>query len=178
MKRWWLVIALLLSAGVNVGLLLALALNNSAVSQQQREALRPVAAGRIPQLAARLGLEGVERRRFIQRQRRFFIETAGLRARLPEVRQAVRAELTQPKPDRARIDELLRESGDAFLSLERALVANVLDTRDLLGPEQERRYIDLISRLRLEGPGQMGSLPAAGPPWWRRGRLAGGTRAP
>jgi hypothetical protein len=177
-KRWWLVIALLLSAGMNVGLLVALTLNSPAVTQRQQEALRPAAAGRIPQLATRLGLEGVERRRFIQRQRQFFAETAGPRARLPEVRREIRAELTRPNPDRARIDELLRESGDVFLSLERSLVANVLDTREILGPEQERKYIDLISRLQLEGPGQMGRLPAAQVPWWRRDRPAGGSPNP
>jgi hypothetical protein len=167
-KRWWLVIALLLSVGMNVGLLVALALDRPAVTQKQQEALRPAAAGRIPQLAARLGLEGVERRRFIQRQRQFFAETAVSRARLPEVRRELRAELTRPTPDRARIDELLRESGELFLSLERSLVVNVLETRALLGPEQERRYIDLISRLQLEGPGQLGRLPATPSPWWRR----------
>ncbi len=168
MKRWWLVIALLLSVGMNVGLLVALALDRPAVTQKQQEALRPAAAGRIPQLAARLGLEGVERRRFIQRQRQFFAETAVSRARLPEVRREIRAELTRPTPDRARIEELLRESGELFLSLERSLVVNVLDTRALLGPEQERRYIDLISRLQLEGPGQLGRLPVPPSPWWRR----------
>jgi hypothetical protein len=171
-KRWWLVIALLLSTGMNVGLLVALALNSPAVTRKQQEALRPAAAGRLPQLAARLGLEGAERRRFIQRQRQFFAESAGPRARLLEIRQAIRTELTRPKPDRARIDELLHESGDVFLLLERSLVANVLDTRELLGPEQERRYIDLISRLQLEGPGQMGRLPAAQVPWWQRNRPA------
>jgi Spy/CpxP family protein refolding chaperone len=181
-KRWWLVITLLLSAGMNVGLLVALALNSPAVTQKQQEAMRPAAAGRIPQLANRLGLEGAERRRFIQRQREFFAETSELRARLPELRKEVRAELTRPKPDRARIDDMLRESAAAFLSLERSLVGNVLDTRELLGPEQDKRYVDLLSRLQLEGPGQMGKLPPAQWPWWWRLRPpeppAGGNLTP
>lgn len=168
MRRWWLVIALLLSVGMNAGLLVALALNSPAAAQRQQEAMRPAAPGRIPQLANRLGLSGVERRRFIQRQRAFFADTAEQRRRLPELRKAVRAEMTRPQPDRARIDEQLRESADIFLSLERALVGNVLDTRELLGPEEDRRYVDLLSRLQLEGPGQMGRLPPAQWPWWWR----------
>jgi hypothetical protein len=169
-KRWWLVIALLLSAGMNLGLLVALALSSPALTQQQQVAMRPAAPGRVPQLANRLGLEGETRRRFIERQRQFFAETAGPRARLPEIRRQVRAELIRPQPDTARIDELLHESADLFLGLERSLVANVLDTRHLLGPEAERKYLDLISRLQLEGPGQLGRLPQAQWPWWWRFR--------
>jgi hypothetical protein len=167
-KRWWLVIALLLSVGMNLGLLVALVLSSAALNRQQQGAMRPAAPGRVPQLADRLGLEGDIRNRFIERQRQFFAETSGPRSRLPEIRKQVRAELVRARPDRARIDELLRESADVFLSLERSVVANVLDSRELLGPEAERRYVDLISRLQLEGPGQMGRLPPSQWPWWWR----------
>ncbi len=170
MKRWWLVIALLLSVGTNLGLLVALALGSPAVARQQQAFMRPAAPGRWEQLANRLGLEGPARRRFLQRQRQFVSETAGPRARLPELRREVRAELARPKPDQARIDELLRESSDLFLSLERSLVRNVLDTREILPPDAERKYTDLISRLQLEGPGQLGRLPPAQWPWWWRFR--------
>ena len=168
MKRWWLVIALLLSAGMNLGLLVGLVLNSPAVNRQQQEALRPAAPGRLQQLANRLGLKGETRQRFIARQRQFFAETAVPRTRLPEIRRQVRAELIRPHPDQARIDQLLREGSEIFLSLERAVVANVLDSRRMLGPEEERRYVDLISRLQLEGPGQLGRLPPAHWPWWWR----------
>ena len=170
MKRWWLVIALLLSAGMNLGLLVGLVLNSPAVARQQQEALRPAAPGRVPQLADRLGLKGEVRERFIQRQRQFFAETAVPRTRLPEIRRQVRAELIRPHPDQAHIDRLLREGSEIFLTLERSLVANVLETRRMLGPEEERRYLDLISRLQLEGPGQLGRLPPAHWPWWWRFR--------
>ena len=92
------------------------------------------------------------------------------RARLPEIRRQVRAELTHPEPDRAHIDELLREGSGIFLMLERAVVANVLDSRRMLPPDAERKYVDLISRLQLEGPGQLGRLPPAQWPWWWRFR--------
>jgi hypothetical protein len=167
-RRWWLVIALLLSVGMNLGLLVGLVLNSPAVARQQQEALRPAAPGRVQQLADRLGLKGEVRQRFVQRQRQFFAETGAPRARLPEIRRQVRAELIRPHPDQARIDELLREGSEIFLSLERAVVANVLDSRRILGPEEERRYVDLISRLQLEGPGQLGRLPPAHWPWWWR----------
>jgi hypothetical protein len=169
-KRWWLVIALVLSIGMNLGLLIALALSSPALVQQQQGVMRPTAPGRLQQLADRLGIEGEVRRHFIQRQRQFFAETAGPRARLPEIRREVRAELTRPHPDRARVDELLREGSDIFLMLERAVVANVLDSRAMLPPEAERKYVDLISRLQLEGPGQLGRLPPAHWPWWWRFR--------
>ncbi len=170
MKRWWLVIALVLSIGMNLGLLIALALSSPAVIQRQQAAMRPAAPGRLQQLADRLGIEGPVRRRFIQRQRQFFAETAGPRARLPEIRREVRAELTRAEPDRARIDEMLREGSGIFLMLERALVANVIDSRRMLPPDADRKYVDLISRLQLDGPGQLGHLPPAQWPWWWRFR--------
>lgn len=177
MKRWWLVIALVLSIGMNLGLLFALALSSPAAVQRQQAAMRPVAPGRLPQLAERLGIEGEARRRFLQRQRRFFLETAGPRTRLPEIRREVRAELVRAQPDQAHIDELLREGSDIFLMLERALVANVLESRRLLPPEAEKKYLDLISRLQLEGPGQLGRLPPAQWPWWWRFRRPQGAPA-
>ena len=170
MKRWWLVIALVLSLGMNLGLLIALALSSPALLQQQQRVMRPAAPGRLQQLADRLGIEGEVRRRFVERQRRFFAETAGPRARLPEIRREVRAEMTRPHPDRARIDELLREGSGIFLMLERALVANVLESRAMLPPDADQKYVDLISRLQLEGPGQLGRLPPAHWPWWWRFR--------
>ena len=78
--------------------------------------------------------------------------------------------LTRPHPDRARIDELLREGSEIFLMLERAVVVNVLDSRAMLPPDAERKYVDLISRLQLEAPGQLGRLPPAHWPWWWRFR--------
>ncbi|HEV3456285.1 MAG TPA: hypothetical protein VHG32_06975 [Thermoanaerobaculia bacterium] len=170
MKRWWLVIALVLSIGMNLGLLVALALSSPALAQQQQAVMRPAAPGRWAQLADRLGLQGEVRQRFIQRQRQFVAETAGPRARLPEIRKQVRAELIRPKPDLTRIDELLREGSDIFLMLERSVVANVLDSRKMLPPDAERKYVDVISRLQLEGPGQFGRLPPSQWPWWWRFR--------
>jgi hypothetical protein len=167
-RRWWPVLALFLSVGLNVGLLLDLALSSPAVARRQQETLRPAAAGRLQQLADHVGVQGPARRRFVQRQRRFFAETAGPRARLPQIRREVRAELTRPVPDQARLNTLLHEASDVYLDLEQSVVANVLDTRALLGPEQEHRYVDLISRLALEGPGQMGKLKPAHWPWWWR----------
>jgi hypothetical protein len=169
-KRWWLVIALVLSIGMNLGLLIALALSSPALLQQQQGVMRPTAPGRLQQLADRLGIEGEVRRRFLERQRQFFAETAGPRARLPEIRREVRAELTRPHPDRARADELLREGSGTFLMLERAVVANVLESRAMLPPDADSKYVDLISRLQLEAPGQLGRLPPAHWPWWWRFR--------
>ena len=170
MRRWWLVIALLLSIGMNVGLLAAMVLGSPRAAERQQAALRPAAPGRLQQLANRLGLSGPMRRRFVERQRQFFTDTAGPRARLPQLRRQVRAELLRPQPDRGQIDQLLRESAGVYLQLERSVVANVLDSRGLLGAPEERRYLDLIGHLQLEGPGQLGRLPQAQWPWWWRFR--------
>jgi hypothetical protein len=169
-KRWWLVIGLVLSIGMNLGLLVALALSSPAIAQQQQRTMRPTAPGRLQQLADYLGIEGEVRRRFISRNRQFFQDTAGPRARLPEIRKEVRTELIREHPDPARIDERLREASDIFLQLERSVVANVLDCRRILPPDAGRKYVDLISRLQLEGPGQLGRLPPSEWPWWWRFR--------
>lgn len=166
MKRWWLVIALLLSLGMNLGILAMVAVNRPEFVRQQQQALRPGAPGRLPQLAERLGLQGEVRERFLERQRRFNRETAGPRKRLQVIRQQVRVELVRAHPDERRIDELLREGADLYLLLERSLTTDVLETRAMLPPEAERKYVDLIAQLQLEGPGALGHLPQPLRNWW------------
>ncbi len=82
MKRWWIVIALLLSVGVNVGILATLATRKLASSPPPsadgpappplREEAREEEGGSFPRvhrLADRLGLEGEQRRRFVTSSR-------------------------------------------------------------------------------------------------------------
>jgi Heavy-metal resistance len=172
-KRWWLVIALLLSLGMNLGILAMIAVNRPEFVRQQQRALRPGAPGRLPQLADRLGLQGEVRERFLARQRQFNRETAGPRKRLQVIRQQVRAELVRAHPDEKRIDELLREAADLYLLLERSLTTDVLETRAMLPPEAERKYVDLIAQLQLEGPGALGRLPQPlRNRWWQLSRPA------
>lgn len=169
MRRWWLVIALLLSVGVNVGLLASVAIRRLEIRQAgERERPGPpeVAASgdplpRVVRLADHLGLEGEQRRRFIGLQARFFQETLRLRLEMGEIYRELRRELVSRNPDPERIDRLTQESARIHLALERATTKNVLATREVLDPRQERQYLRILSRLRPAGP--MGLLgPGAG----------------
>lgn len=210
MKRWWLIIALLLSLGVNAGILATLALSRSgdepaapgepaevpAASGEEaaaglpdeepaagltggnpaaldsaagplgprpggrdpggrdpggpgpRRPLPELAERRLERLAGELGLAGSERERFLELQRGLLAEGARL-ARERFVLQAdLRRELLAAEPDRARVEELIGEIAAVFTRMERTTAEAVLDTRELLDPEQERRYLAVISEMR------------------------------
>jgi hypothetical protein len=165
LRRWWLVIVLLLSLGLNVGILAAVAVRRlgpgrpgakaAGAANQQADPLP-----RLPQLANRLGLEGEERRKFLDIQWNLYQETSHLRLQLGETHRNLRHELIQPQPDRARVDSLLEDSSRTYLALEKSLVNNVLATRDLLGADKEKQYLRLIGQLRIPNPGGFG--PNAG----------------
>jgi hypothetical protein len=167
LRRWWLPILLLLSVGVNVGVLATL------VAQR----LRPEGAGaaaadppppRLAQAADRLRLGGEPRRRFLAIQQELFASSRADRARLAELRRELRLELAGAEaPDLARVDALLRESAAVQLRLERAFARSVVETRELLDPAQERLYLQWLGRLRplalaARAAGAVRAPPAAG----------------
>ncbi len=168
MRRWWTVIALLLSVGINIGLLTAIFAARRASPRDAGEERQPPAVERLQKLADHLGLAGAARQRFVGYQRRFFLDTARDRRRLGAVNRALRLELVAESPDAGRIDRLTAESSALYLTLERALAGNVLASRKLLDPRQEGIYLDLIRQLR---PGRGRLAPPSGPPGapWRRG---------
>lgn len=163
MRRWWLPLALLLSLGINAGILATL----SVARWRERPPLdlpgpeRPGAAGggggpAIERVADRLELAAEPRQRFLAIQRRFFEETREERFRLERSRADLRREILAREPDRARVDELLTSIGRSTAALDRALVRNVLDSRAVLDERQERLFLRfVVSRLRqprLERP--------------------------
>ena len=164
MRRWGLVLALLLSLGVNIGILATLAVRRAAPPDRRPrpEEMRPGPPGpreeasRGARLADRLGLEGEQRRRFLRLQGRFFVETVRLRTEQAETFRDLRRELSAPTPDRQRIEELTRASARVHLALQQAMARNVIATREILDPDQERLYLDIISRL---GPPQRPRRP-------------------
>lgn len=186
MKRWWLrwclVIALLLSVGVNVGILAALATRRAVRAERQPPPPReePAPAGpeeegqdqggppRASRLADRLGLEGEPRRRFLDLQQRFFEKTVRIRLHMAETQREVRRELMSPEPDRQKIDALLQDSARDFLTLEQALATNITESRELLDPGQEEEFLRIVARLRPQAGG-FGPRPGQrpGPPPWR-----------
>jgi len=173
-RRWGLVIALLLSLGVNAGILTILLLHRADARKAQRPAAdraqppgnpgNPGNPGgqdgtpqRVIRLADLLGLEGDQRRRFISLQTGFFVETVRLRTEQSEIHRELRHALIAPHPDRARVDKLLHDSAGIFLALEQALAKNVVDSRALLNPAQEKRYLEIIRRLRPNAGGVWGA---------------------
>jgi hypothetical protein len=177
--RWWLVIGLLLSVGLNVGILAAVVARRAAApgrpaaqaqgGQGQGRTNPGNAANandpvpRLTRLADRLKLEGETRRKFIDIQWNLYQETTRLRLDLGEIHRSLRKEMTLPNPDRPRVDALLADSSRTYLALEKSLVDNVFATRALLGPEKEAEYLKIVGRLRLPNPGPGISNPTAGP---------------
>ena len=159
MRRWGLAIALLLSLGMNVGIL-AMLWTGKARGRPWME--RPRAEAPIANLerfADRLELEGETRRRFLEIQRRFFETTREERRRLQGLRAELRRALTARDPDRAAVDRILAEIAAVQPKLDRALADNVLATRELLAPAQERRFLRHLAFLLR---------PRAGPELQRR----------
>lgn len=183
MKRWWIVIALLLSLGVNVGLLAAVAVRRLGPAQAVPRAPSPERPGPAPEgppgnnparlvrLADHLGLEGEVRQRFLEVQWRFFERTARLRFRQGEVHRELRRTLVRGEPDRQRIGALLDESARLYRGLEEALAESVVASRAILPPREEGEYLRLVGRLRRQGaPALQGQRPPRRPlPPWQRG---------
>ncbi|HEX6901206.1 MAG TPA: periplasmic heavy metal sensor [Thermoanaerobaculia bacterium] len=176
MRRWWLVIALLLSLGLNLGIFAALVARRAGPPDRDRP--RPEErAGmgnpganplpRLPRLADRLGLEGEKRRRFLDLQWKLFEESSRLRLQLGEVHREIKREMIRDEPDGQQIERLLQESARVYLNLERSLTRNILSTRELLDDREERQYLALIGRIGI--PLSPGDGPEAGGPRERRG---------
>jgi Spy/CpxP family protein refolding chaperone len=163
-RRWWIIIALLLSLGVNLGLVAAVATRRIAARPEGQDPrdMKGEPLPRFRRLADHLGLEGEQRRRFLDLQGQLFEETVRVRMRQAENQREVRRELVSREPDRERIDALLQQSARDFLTLEQALAKNVVATRDILSPRQEKEYLRIISRMRPPGAGGFG--PQQPPP--------------
>ncbi len=150
MKPMWLWIALLLSVGINVGVLATVG------SARLREPARWEREARdhgppVERVSDRLGLEGEKRDAFIRVQTDFFEEMRDRREELESLRQQLRDEVMAASPDRVEVDRLVAEMGEAYARLDEVFVANVLRSREILDPEQEQRYLGFLERLREHG---------------------------
>lgn len=202
MRRWWLAIALLLSVGVNVGILATLVAGrlggHDAPEVGPVEALPgppgmpgpgggpPAAVGeriaqRVERLADHLELEGDTRRRFVELQRRMLDTGFDARRRRMQLDLELRAELFAPEPDPERIDELIGERVRLEAETDRATASALLESRRLLTPEQERLYLRVIEQLRgmagpRPGPFRGGPGARRRPPGGPRGQPPGPPR--
>ena len=111
MKRSWMAIVLLLSVGVNIGVLATLGVSRVRDREPEwRESRRPQGPRGVPsadRLADRLGLEGASREAFLEQHRRFFDTVGRVRSELSETRRTLRQEVALPAPDEERIAALL-----------------------------------------------------------------------
>ena len=178
MKRWWLVMALMLSIGVNVGIFVSRWLPakeappSTEVPESGQTAPEETGGGpregaeeppprirdggpasrQIPRvihrMADELGLEGEKRGRFVELQMQFLRQTFQTRQRIQRSERRLRQELMAETPNRPNVRESLDQMTRARAQMERAFVESVLETRELLDPEQTRKYLHLIGRLR------------------------------
>lgn len=151
MKRSWLVVVLLLSVGINIGIVTMIALSRAKAPQHWPERIEQTDGPPIGRLAMRLGLEGEQRERFVAQQRRFFESFQQVRMELEVTRQQLRGEVGARDPDPERIDELLRQSAELTAALDRLFIDNVMTTRQMLDRRQERLYFGFLDRLRRQG---------------------------
>jgi Spy/CpxP family protein refolding chaperone len=173
MKRQWVVGALLVSLGVNLGLLGALGAQRwraqrwerpPAASEARAEAFAE-AMGR--RLADRLELGPGSRERFVAAHRRLAEETLPLRREVRRDREALRRELLAPAPDRARVERLLDALAASEARLQRTFAESVLEARAALAPEELQTYLRWLERWAEGRGGPGGHLRGA--PGDRRG---------
>lgn len=190
MTRRWLGLLLLLSVGVNVGILSVLALErlqqDESAAPADRVAERPAvgpppgpltgvgppgAGGegvpqpirwRLEDLAGQMDLDEDETQEFLEIHRRFFIATRARRGRILQTQERFRRELAASEPSRETLDALARQLGEELAGLDADFATSVLETRALLGSEKEGEYLRVLSRLRPPGLGG-GQAPGPGP---------------
>ena len=165
-KRFWWLPVLMLSLGINVGLVTGRVLPSLGETDRTPAAEGPAGAevsgsgaeGRsglprpwrraLQRLATDFGLEGEARSRFMAAQQEFFQRSQDGRVRLHRARAELRRELSSSEPDRERSESLVREVAAAQQDLELAFVDNYFQTRALVGPGQEERFLRFMGRIR------------------------------
>ncbi len=182
MKRNLLFLALLLSVGINCGLLgMGIARHRMlgmTAAARDTDWRPPGAAGSDARdgrdgarLADRLELSGETREGFLRLQRELADRVHAGRRQIDEARRELRQELTSKTPDRARVESLLAGIAREQDALDRALVANVYAARELLDGPAEREYLRFVERF---GAAVAGPRPPGPPP--ERRPLLGGRR--
>ena len=185
MKRWWIVIALLLSVGVNLGVLAALAVDRFGPRENRRPQRPPYerfdGVRDAGDLARGVGMDPESTRRFRGLHQEFFESAHERRRQSMELRRELLRELTATAPDRSHIEELLEQIAGLELELEKAMVDTTLKAREMLEGEAQEHYLRfLTSRLMRVGGGRPpgGFSPGSpGPPGrGRNGRRPGSSR--
>ncbi len=179
-KRWWWMWVLMLSVGINIGVLAGWLASktqgerSSAVVEQAEGDPAGASAGNssdpadrvagdlrrsdlgiaprrleriVNRMADELGLKDDRRDTFLEIQRDFFHRSVEGRDRLRTARAGLRRELTSPSPERGRAEHWVGEVGQSQSELEQAFIANYFATRELLDPEQDRKFRRFMARI-------------------------------
>lgn len=162
MRRWGLIVGLLVSLGLNVGILVTLVVLRASRPPVQPEASPPFGAP---------SLDAPAQEQFIDGQRAFMHSLMSERREIEALRREVRRELLADTPDRARLETLVAELSERTTALERRFVDHVLHSREALDPEDERRYVEMLRRMPelRDRPGPMMDRrrPGGPPGSWR-----------
>lgn len=148
MNRAWLVVALLLSLGVNLGLV------GTAVARRHQLERRFGLGDEAPRspdrpgerFADRLGLARESRDRFVAVHRRMAEASFRARSDVARIRRELRREVMSAAPDRKQIEELLAELSRQESVANRALVDGVLEARSGLSARELRDYLLALER--------------------------------
>jgi Spy/CpxP family protein refolding chaperone len=135
MKQKILIIALVASVALNVGALATFA---------YRRATMPKPPGPPCPLARTLDLTDEQREAMRARRERTFEEMKPLRRQLHAKRGEVLELLKEPEVDAVRRDKLFAEIADLQMRLELRAFENMYETRRLLRPEQQKRFMKLV----------------------------------
>jgi len=162
MKRSWVWVALLLSVGINIGILATVGV--SRVRREARSERSPDQNGAPPfeRIANHLQLEGEEREEFIEIQKRLFRASRQHQEALHQLRAELRHEVMSDSPKPAKVDELLADIGETHKDLNRLMVESVLASRKIMTPEQQRRYVQILERIQ-DGSRRFGSRGGMSP---------------
>lgn len=174
MKRWWLMIVLLLSLGLNVGWIghrlwsqhkassraasfAELAGEDSADTLGPGstrpgvgdDEMRPMPR-LLERMADELHLEGDERTEFLQLQREYFRRSFRGRRSVADLHYQVRQEIMRQTADRQRVDRLLQQISELQLGLEQEFVDHLFASRQLLDGPRDRRFLRMMARWRKQ----------------------------
>lgn len=172
MNRWGLIVGLLLSLGLNIGILATLVVMRRAAPVTEE------LPRRFGQLVDEMALPQERREGFMVAQRNFLRDLADQRFELERLRHELRRELLSEQPDEEAVDRYLSELATRSSAIEEAFAKHVLSTRAMLDPAQEARYLEFLRRMpELRSPGRPPGMgpPGMGPPGMGPG---GGRRAP
>lgn len=142
MKDKLILVVLIFSLTVNVAALITMGYlwGSNYRSRQELKDAGP------PPFGSALSLDQEQRNRMRDLRTAFMAETAPIRDNLMEKRAELARILSSHVPERAPLEQKLREINELQLAMQIAVVDQLLEEKQFLNPQQRERYADFISR--------------------------------